>query len=121
LYKSFREMPIWQKAMEVAEAVHALTDTLPRKEDYGLTSQIRRSALSISANIAEAFGRNHTLDKINFYYIARGSLTETQSHLEYSKRVGYLKKEETEELDEILSEIYNDLNKILLSLRKPKK
>jgi len=60
-YLSFRDMPIWQTAMEVAEQVFAVTDKLPRKEDYGFTSQVRRAALSISANIAEAFGRNHTL------------------------------------------------------------
>ena len=56
--------------MDIAEQVFNLTDKLPKKEDYGFTSQVRRSALSISANIAEAYGRNHTLDKINFYYFA---------------------------------------------------
>lgn len=117
MYKSFKEMPVWQKAMEIAEKIHNMTDDLPRKEDYGLTSQIRRSALSISANIAEAYGRNHTLDKINFYYMARGSLTETQSHLEYGKRVGYLEKDSSRELDKALKEIYNDLNKVIVSLK----
>lgn len=92
-------MPIWQEAMEVAEQVFAITDKLPRKEDYGFTSQVRRAALSISANIAEAFGRNHTLDKVNFYYIARGSVTETQSHIEYGRRVGYLEPKSAEGLE----------------------
>lgn len=86
MYKTFKAMPIWHKAMEIAETVHEHTENLPRREDFGLTSQIRRSALSISANIAEAFGRNHTMDKINFYYVARGSLTETQSHLKRAQR-----------------------------------
>ena len=117
-FTSFRDMPVWQEAMAVAEQVFALTDRLPRKEDYGFTSQVRRAALSISANIAEAFGRNHTLDKINFYYIARGSVTETQSHLEYGKRVGYMKPKSAEELSARLSGIYNDINKVILSLRK---
>ena len=61
-------MPVWQDAMQIATKIFKLTEILPKKEDYGFTSQIRRSALSISANIAEAFGRNHTADKINFYY-----------------------------------------------------
>jgi len=87
MYKSFKNMPIWKEAMNIAEQIFTITDNLPRKEDYGFTSQIRRAALSISANIAEAFGRNHTLDKINFYYFARGSLTETQSHLPLPKPV----------------------------------
>ncbi len=60
MYKSFKDMPIWQEAMEIAEKVFYITDNLPKKEDYGFTSQIRRSALSISANISEAYGRNHT-------------------------------------------------------------
>ena len=61
-------MPIWKVAMEIAEKIFKYTNNLPRKEDYGFTSQIRRSGLSISANIAEAFGRYHTLNKINFCY-----------------------------------------------------
>jgi len=103
--------------MEIAEKIHNMTDDLPRKEDYGFTSQIRRSILSISANIAEAYGRNHTLDKINFYYMARGSLTETQSHLEYGKRVGYVNNTSAEELGNILNGLYNEINKVILRLK----
>ncbi len=121
MYKTFKEMPIWQDAIEIAETVYKFTEVLPRKEDYGFTSQIRRSAVSISANIAEAFGRNHTSDKINFYYIARGSLTETQSHLEYGKRVGYIDAQQAEELEKHLIYIYNNLNKIVMALRGSKK
>jgi hypothetical protein len=77
VYQTFKEMPIWQKAMEIAEEIHKITDNLPKKEDYGFTSQIRRAALSIPSNIAEAYGRHHIADKINFYYMSRGSLTET--------------------------------------------
>lgn len=121
MYKSFKEMPIWLKAMEAAEIIHGLTEKLPRKEDYGFTSQIRRATLSISANIAEAFGRRHTLDKINFYYMARGSLTETQSHLEYGKRVGYIDSDNVNKLDKALNVLYNDINKVILAIRGTKK
>ncbi len=121
MYKTFKEMPIWKEAIDVAEMVYKLSDELPRKEDYGFTSQIRRAALSISANISEAYGRNHTLDKINFYYMARGSLTETQSHLEYGRRVGYIKPNQTEELEKALNNIYLNINKIVLVLRASKK
>mgnify|MGYP001067196937 CR=1 FL=1 len=88
-YKSFEEMPVWQKAMELAVKIHGLTERLPRKEDYGLTSQIRRSGLSVSDNISEGFGRKHTNDKLKFYYNARGSLAETKNHLIYGHKVGY--------------------------------
>ena len=110
-------MPVWNDAMNLAEEIFRLSECFPKKEDYGLTSQLRRAALSISANIAEAYGRNHTLDKINFYYYSRGSVTETQSHIEYCKRVGYLKIDSAEYLNNILDKIYNDLNKIIISLK----
>jgi four helix bundle protein len=117
-FASFRDMPIWQSTMAVAEQVFALTDKLPRKENYGFTSQIRRAALSISANIAEAFGRNRTFDKINFHYIARGSVTETQSHLEYGKRVGYLAAPAAQGITEDLEKVHTDLNRVIVTLRK---
>ncbi|MGO9481896.1 MAG: four helix bundle protein [Candidatus Kryptoniota bacterium] len=116
MYKSFKEMAVWQEAMRVAEEVFNLSENFPKKEDYGLTSQLRRAALSISANIAEAYGRNHTLDKINFYYYSRGSVTETQNHVEYSRRVKYISEEAAKTLDGRLRKIYNDLNKIISSL-----
>lgn len=110
-------MPTWSEAMNLAEEVFKLSESFPKKEDYGLTSQLRRAALSISANIAEAYGRHHTLDKINFYYYSRGSVTETQNHLEYAKRVGYINEDSGINLDKKLNKIYADLNKIILSLK----
>lgn len=118
MYKSFKEMPIWQEAMNITEDTFNLTENLPKKEDYGLTSQLRRAALSISANIAEAYGRNHTHDKINFYYFARGSAIETQSHLEYSMRVRFILEKAFQKIDNQLTKLYNDLNKIIVSLKK---
>ena len=117
MHKSFKNMKIWMLAMCVAECIFELSEDLPRKEDYGLTSQIRRSSLSISANIAEAFGRHHLLDKIKFYYYARGSISETQSHLEYGLRVGYFDGEIVKKLDADLEDICKDLNKIIVTLR----
>ena len=101
--------------------IHSLTDRLPRKEDYRFTSQIRKATLSISANIAEAFGRNHTLDKINFCFMSRGSLSESQSPVEYGKRVSYISKEDANDLDTSLSKLYNDINKVILTLKDSKK
>jgi four helix bundle protein len=117
IYKSFKDMPIWESAINIAEDVFRLTESLPKKEDYGLTSQLRRAALSISANIAEAYGRHHVSDKINFYYFSRGSITETQSHLEYANRVGYINKDRSEELVKRLSQMYNDINKIIVTFK----
>jgi four helix bundle protein len=120
MYKDFREMSVWKDAMKVAEVVFTVTNNLPRKEDYGFTSQIRRSALSVSANIAEAFGREHVNDKINFYYYSRGSLLETKSHLIYGKRVGYISPESFVGLEEIIDRIYLEINKIIKSIKSRK-
>ena len=73
-------MPVWQKAHNLAIEVFKLTIRLPRSEDYGLTSQIRKSSNGVPACIAEGFGRSTKKDKSNFYIIARGSSFETQNH-----------------------------------------
>lgn len=92
-YKSFEDMTVWKKGMDLAQKVFVMTERLPRREDYGLTSQMRRAALSVPGNIAEGFGRKHTKDKLNFYYASRGSLAETKSHMIYGVRIGYFDKD----------------------------
>jgi len=94
-------MSIWKLSMDLAVEIYELTESIPKKEDYSLTSQIRRSALSISANIAEGFGRYHNKDKIK--------VTETQSHLIYCSRVKFLKSDVSENLIERLEEINKSL------------
>lgn len=115
-YNSFEEMPVWQKAMELAVKIFKLTEKLPRKEDYGLTSQIRRSSLSVSGNISEGFGRKHTKDKLNFYYDSRGSLTETKNYLIYGNRVGYFTDSEFKEHVILIEDIWKELNFLINSL-----
>jgi len=118
MYKTFEDMPVWQKAMDLAVKIFELTENLPKKEDYGLTSQIRRSALSVSANISESFGREHTLDKLNFYYHSRGSLSETKSHLIYGTRVKYFNEFEFKELEALIQSIWKEINRIIATLKK---
>ncbi|MEN8194782.1 MAG: four helix bundle protein [Bacteroidota bacterium] len=116
MYKSFTEMPVWQKAHKISVVVFQLTVDLPRSEDYGLTSQIRRSSNSVSANISEAFGRKSPKDKSYFYTIARGSAYETQNHLIYSREIGYFKEEIVKGLIDEYSDLIFELNKIMKSL-----
>jgi four helix bundle protein len=117
-FNSFEDMPVWKKAMEFAQKIYAITETLPRKEDYGLTSQIRRSAVSVSGNIAEGFGRKHTKDKVNFYYASRGSLTESKSHLIYGERVGYFKELDSKELKALSDDVMKELNAVISTLHR---
>ena len=116
MYKSFKEMPVWKDAMAIAVEIFSATKGLPKYEEYGFTSQIRRAALSMSANIAEAYGRKHKKDKVNFYHIALGSSTETQSHIEYGRRVKYFTQENADALNKKLEIFFNDINKVIRSL-----
>ena len=103
--------------MELAEEVFRLTSNLPKAEDYGLTSQIRRSSNSVSANIAEAFGRCTKKDKSYFYIVARGSSFETQNHLMYERRVGYFESDRAQKLMLDYDSLIHELNKILKTLK----
>jgi four helix bundle protein len=117
-YTTFEEMPVWQKAMDLGLGIFKITENLPKKEDYGLTSQIRSSALSVPGNITEGFGRQRRKDKINFYYNERSSLTETKSHLIYGSRVGYFEKTQFDEHIELIEQVWKELNSLINSLQK---
>ena len=109
-------MDVWQMSHELSVDVFKLTVSMPRSEDYALTSQIRRSSNSISANIAEAFGRRTKKDKTYFYGISRGSAFETQNHLLYGNGVGYFSDEQVNRLVEEYDNLIHQLNKIMKSL-----
>jgi four helix bundle protein len=116
IYNSFTEMPVWQKAHRLANDVFHLTIDLPRSEDYGLTSQIRKASNGVGACIAEGFGRSSKRDKSNFYVIARGSSFETQNHLLYGNKVGYFEKQIIQKLFDEYKELIHEINKIIKSL-----
>src|SRR6202046_5370066 len=86
---SFRDLQIWQKSMQLAVAVYRLTNKFPREEQYGLTSQIRRSAVSIPSNIAEGQGRASIGEFKQFLGIARGSTCEVQTQLEIARALKF--------------------------------
>ena len=109
-------MPVWQKANQLATEIFQLTVPLPRSEDYGLTSQIRRSSNSVSGNIAEGFGRRTSKDKSYFYTIARGSAFETQSHLIYGQQVKYFTPEKVETLYQEYNALILELNRLMRAL-----
>jgi len=87
--KRFEDLVVWQKAHQLVLAVYRLTQSFPRSEIYGLTSQFRRAAVSIAANIAEGFRKRGRADKIRFLNIAQGSLEESRYYLMLSNDLGY--------------------------------
>ena len=115
-YKSFQDMEVWQVSMKLSVDIFHLSCKLPKSEDYGLTSQLRRSSNSVNANIAEAFGRNTSPDKSRIYVMAKGSALETQSHLLYGTNVGYFDEKISTEINLRYNDLIHSINKIIRSL-----
>ncbi|CAN5811683.1 four helix bundle protein [soil metagenome] len=116
--KSHRDLIVWQKAMDLTVLSYYLTKNFPKEEIYGLTSQIRRAASSIPANIAEGQGRRSSKEFQQFLANSRGSLLELDTHLELSFRVGYINKNQHNDLKEKISEVGRMLNGLMRSLNK---
>ena len=91
--KSFRDLVVWQKAMNLVELIYALTKQFPADERYALTSQVKRASVSVPSNIAEGYGRDGTKDYLRFLNISLSSLFELQTQLEISMNLEYLKKD----------------------------
>ena len=87
---SYRDLIVWQKSMKLSKEIYLLTKTFPKEELYGLTSQIRRCAISIPSNIAEGKGRNSDKEFIRFLQVALGSVYELQTQLELSLQLNYI-------------------------------
>lgn len=86
--RSYRDLRVWQHAMELAEAVYVLARSFPREELFGLTSQARKAAGSVPANIAEGYGRGSRASYAHFVRVAQGSLKELETHMLLAERVG---------------------------------
>lgn len=115
--KSFTDLKVWQKGHELVLMIYDITKTFPQFEQFGLTDQMRRSSSSVTSNVAEGFGRQTYKDKIKFYYMAQGSLTELKNKLLISHDVGYLKDKDFKKV----SEKTNDVHGLLQGLIKKSK
>jgi four helix bundle protein len=114
--RSYRQLFIWQKAKKLAVDVYRETTRFPKAETYGLTSQIRRAAVSISANIAEGQGRLRRGEFKQFLGHSRGSVLELETHLAIALDLGLIKSAAYEALDKQTYEVLGLLNRLLASL-----
>lgn len=112
--RSYRDLIVWQKAIDLVVACYKLSRSFPKSELYGLTSQLQRAAVSVPANIAEGHGRSSTKAYVNYLMISHGSLMEVETHLILSERLGYCS---TEDLDGLLS-MTEEVGRMLQGLRR---
>ncbi len=96
--KDFKDLNSWQEAHKLVIMIYQITKIFPREEMFGLVNQMRRSAISVTSNTAEGFGRQGYKEKIQFYYLAQGSLIELKSQILAAKDIGYIKSGDYEEL-----------------------
>ena len=112
--KSFTELNAWKEGHKLVLEIYKITKTFPKDEQFGLTNQLRRAAVSFTSNIAEGFSRNSYKEKLQFYSMALGSLTEIQNQLLVAKDIGYITKQEFDKIAEqtiIINKITNGLIK----------
>jgi len=114
--KSYRELIVWQKAMELVVEVYNLTKLLPKEELYALTNQIRRAVVSIPSNIAEGNARHTSTEYVRFLAIARGSKSEVDTQLEICVRLNYITPEQVQTAMGLCSEVGRMLNSMIQKL-----
>ncbi len=115
MIKSFRDLLVWNKAMELAKAVYGLIRFLPKEENYALADQMRRAAVSIPSNIAEGQARQGTKEFLQFLCIARGSKAELETQVFLAESLGYFQNVPQEQLQSVYA-LMDEVSKMLYTL-----
>lgn len=114
--KYFTDLDAWKVNHKLVLEIYKITRSFPKEEKYGVIDQLRRAASSITANIAEGWGRFHYGDRVKFYHQARGSSCEVQNYLILSKDLAYIKEEEFKKLKTLAFEGYKVINGLIRSV-----
>ena len=115
----YTDLLVWQKSMDLADAIYDFTASFPKTETFGLASQLRRAAVSIPSNVAEGWGRGRTKEYVQFLRYARGSLYEVETQVRIAGRQGYVEPERVEGLLVSTSEISRMLAGLAKALHQP--
>lgn len=116
--RDFKNIKAWQYADDLSVLVYSKTKTFPKEEIYGITSQLRRAAVSVATNVAEGASREHKREYLNFLYIARGSIAEIEYLLHLSERVGYLDNDSYQKLESLRIKTAKTLYGLINSVKK---
>lgn len=115
--QSYRDLIVWQKSMDLVERVYRMTGVFPNDEMYGLSSQVRRAAVSIPSNIAEGQARKSTAEFLHFLSIAQGSRAEVETQTLIAQRLGYVTQSQITEIISLLEEISKMINTLRAKLK----
>jgi four helix bundle protein len=115
---NYRDLEVWQAAIDLVETIYKLTKEFPRDERFGFTSQIQRAAVSIPSNIAEGYGRSHRGDYLRHLSVAKGSLAELETQLVVAVRLSFISREQAESAWKLSQRIGGMLFKLISSLKK---
>lgn len=115
---SFTDLEAWKKGHDLVLFIYKITEKFPKKELFVLTSQIRRAAISVTSNIAEGFSRHSYREKIQFYFMAQGSLSELQNQILIAKDIGYLTDETCSKFMKMSTEVQKIINGLIKGSRR---
>jgi len=116
--KPHKKLDVWQKSVDLVQKIYELVNLFPRNEEYGLSSQMRRAAISIPANIAEGAARQTRKEFIHFLHMSQGSLSELDTHLEISCKLKYIEKRDLGDIPLLMNNTDKMLTGLIKSLKK---
>jgi four helix bundle protein len=116
--KPHKKLVVWREGISFVLLVYDLVKKLPKSEEFGLISQVKRAVVSIAANIAEGAARQTRRELLQYLYIARGSLSEVDTYLEIIRRLGYVREEDLKEIEKKMTLVDKMLAGLIASLRK---
>lgn len=116
MLKNYKELKVWQKAYQLCLEIYRITKRFPKEERYGLTSQVRRAAVSVPSNIAEGYGRKTTPEYIQALYVAYGSNCELETQILLSGDLDYIKVEDIKKIQKDIEEVERMLKALIKSL-----
>ncbi len=116
--ETHKDLRVWQQSIEMVTSIYLLTQTFPKEELFGLVSQMRRASVSVPSNIAEGYARGTDKEKLHFLRVSSGSMSEVETQLMLSLNLGYINQEKYNELAEVISSIWKQLNALISSIKK---
>ena len=116
--ETHKDLRVWQQSIEMVTSIYMMTQSFPKEETFGLVSQLRRASVSVPSNIAEGYARGTDKEKLHFLRISSGSMSEVETQLLLSLNLGYIDQEKYNELSEIVTSVWKQLNSLISSIKK---